>query len=107
MTKKYISVKKGDKIMNFGQALIALKKDEIVQRKKWDKKDKYLIYDPEKGKLFTQIVMKKPILWSPSQKDILADDWLKVASTRIIPLSKKEDSDKNDVISVKSPWLNL
>lgn len=68
--------------MNFGKALKAIRKDEVVARKGWNGKGQFIgLETPSSGDLidfpYIYICTVKCVYmpWVASQTDILADDW--------------------------------
>lgn len=78
--------------MNFSEALEALKKGELIQRKGWNGKGMYLVYyspvahSTDFFRVNNSVLPLKPFImmkttddmwvpWLASQTDILADDW--------------------------------
>lgn len=83
--------------MNFGEALEALKHDQLVRRAGWNGKDQHIYLEDRLGFTIGAGVFKgerrkyQPVLvlynaqqqhqpgWAPSQGDLFAEDWEVVA----------------------------
>jgi len=68
--------------MNFGQAIEALKKNELVTRTGWNGKGMYLEmqFPDENSKMTLPYIFMKTaqddlVPWLASQTDLLSDDW--------------------------------
>ncbi len=92
-------------MMNFGQAIEALKRGKHVARAGWNGKGMGLTLSPVFGDRREHIDLldaeRRIVPWTPSQTDVLAEDWVEVRIPRgavgespgpAIPLSESTDS---------------